>query len=240
MKNWQIILISILITLTIGGGYLFSVWRHRQDPGVIGQQIASQRPDLDKVSVIRSIFPSHCEDTLQLEGSTVWMKNGYLMPYYPYTSGHVVFAKRVGVIPAAQKLQVKKIVKQAAPANEDDGMSHGSRQAFAVFTLPGDTTLYATPIGAIGGSEEAYFCDMLFYYDDPHTIFDRWPKEVWTAVDAHQVKPGMSELETRMAIGRKTHTSGGKEGDRTVTFDQDGKHWTITYVNNRATEIKVQ
>ena len=240
MKNWQIILISILITLTIGGGYLFSVWRHRQDPGVIGQQIASQRPDLDKVSVIRSIFPSHFEDTLQLEGSTVWMKNGYLMPYYPYTSGHVVFAKRVGVIPAAQKLQVKKIVKQAAPANEDDGMSHGSRQAFAVFTLPGDTTLYATPIGAIGGSEEAYFCDMLFYYDDPHTIFDRWPKEVWTAVDAHQVKPGMSELETRMAIGRKTHTSGGKEGDRTVTFDQDGKHWTITYVNNRATEIKVQ
>jgi hypothetical protein len=240
VKNWQIILISILITLTIGGGYLFSVWRHRQDPGVIGQQIASQRPDLDKVSVIRSIFPSHFEDTLQLEGSTVWMKNGYLMPYYPYTSGHVVFAKRVGVIPAAQKLQVKKIVKQAAPANEDDGMSHGSRQAFAVFTLPGDTTLYATPIGAIGGSEEAYFCDMLFYYDDPHTIFDRWPKEVWTAVDAHQVKPGMSELETRMAIGRKTHTSGGKEGDRTVTFDQDGKHWTITYVNNRATEIKVQ
>ena len=79
---------------------------------------------------------------------------------------------------------------------------------------------------------------MLFYYDDPHTIFDHWPKEVWAAVDAHQVKPGMSELETRMAIGRKTHTSGGTEGDRTVTFDQDGKHWTITYVNNRATEIK--
>jgi hypothetical protein len=238
VKNWQIMLISILITLAIGGGYLFSVWRHRQDPGVIEQQIAQQKPDLDRVSVIRSIFPSHFEDTLQLEGTTVWMKNGYLMPYYPYTSGHVIFAKRVGVIPAAQKLEVKKIVKQAVPANEDDGMSHGSRQAFAVFTLPGDTTLYATPIGAIGGSEETYFCDMLFYYDDPHTIFDHWPKEVWTAVDAHQVKPGMSELETRMAIGRKTHTSGDKEGDRTVTFDQDGKPWTITYVNNRATEIK--
>ena len=238
MKNWQIIPISILITLTIGGSYLFSVWRHRQNPGVIAQEIANQRPDLDKLSVIRSIFPSHFEDTLKLEGTTVWMKNGYLMPYYHYTSGHVDFAKRVGVIPAAQKLEVKKIVKQAVPANEDDGISHGSRQAIAVFTLPGDTTLYATPIGAIGGSEEAYFCDTLFYYDDPHTIFDHWPKEVWTAVDAHQVKPGMSELETRMAIGRKTHTSGGKEGDRTVTFDQDGKHWTITYVNNRATEIK--
>ena len=238
MKNWQIMLISILITLAIGVGYLFSAWRQRQNPGVIGQKNTGQRLDLDKVAVIRKLFPAHFEDTLQLENTTVWMKNGYVIPYYPYTSGHVVFAKRVGVIPAAQKLEVKKIVKQAVPANEDDGMSHGSRQAFAVFMLPGDTTLYATPIGAIGGSEEAYFCDMLFYYDDPHTIFDHWPKEVWAAVDAHQVKPGMSELETRMAIGRKTHTSGGTEGDRTVTFDQDGKHWTITYVNNRATEIK--
>jgi hypothetical protein len=48
----------------------------------------------------------------------------------------------------------------------------------------------------------------------------------------------MSELETRMSIGRKTQTSGGTEGNRTVTFDQSGKHWTVTFVKNRATEIK--
>jgi hypothetical protein len=61
---------------------------------------------------------------------------------------------------------------------------------------------------------------------------------VWAAVDAHQVKPGMSELETRMSIGRKTQTKGSTEGDRTVIFDQAGKHWTVTFVKNRATEIK--
>jgi len=33
-------------------------------------------------------------------------------------------------------------------------------------------------------------------------------------------------------------TSGGTEGNRTVTFDQSGKHWTVTFVKNRATEIK--
>jgi hypothetical protein len=48
----------------------------------------------------------------------------------------------------------------------------------------------------------------------------------------------MSELETRMAIGHKTQTDGSKEGDRTVTYDQNGKHWTVTYVKNRATMIK--
>ncbi len=38
---------------------------------------------------------------------------------------------------------------------------------------------------------EAYFCDMLFFYDDPHTIYDHWPKDVWAAIDARQVKPGI-------------------------------------------------
>jgi len=160
------------------------------------------------------------------------------MPYYPYTDGHVQFAKRIELIPSAERLDVKKIIKQAAPAGEDDGLSHGSRQVFAVFALPMGAALYATPIGAIQGSQEAYFTDLLFYYDDPHTIYDHWPKDVWAAVDAHEVKPGMSELETRMAIGSKTHSDGEKEGERTVTYDQNGKHWTVTYVKNRATVIK--
>ena len=65
-----------------------------------------------------------------------------------------------------------------------------------------------------------------------------WPKDVWTAIKAHQVKPGMSELETRLAIGQKVHVDGSQEGDRTVTYDVNGKKWDVTYVKNRATEIK--
>jgi hypothetical protein len=48
----------------------------------------------------------------------------------------------------------------------------------------------------------------------------------------------MSEVETRMAIGQKMHTDGDREGNRTVTYDQDGKHWTVTFIKNRATAIK--
>jgi hypothetical protein len=150
----------------------------------------------------------------------------------------VLFAKRVGVIPAAQRMEVKKIVKAAVPASVEDYMEHGSRQAFAVFALPGGAALYATPIGYMQGNEEAYYSDLLFYYDDPHTIYDHWPKDVWAAIDAHQVKPGMSEVETRMAIGRNLQVDGSREGDRTVTYDQAGKHWTVTYVANQATVIK--
>jgi hypothetical protein len=237
VKAWKIILISTLITLTIGGIYLYSVWRQRQNPGVIGQQAANDTLSKDDLAVIRAFFPQHYEDLQRLEGTTVWMKDGYVIPYFPYVGGRVEFAKKVGVIPANQQMDVKKIIKSAVPASVDDGMSHGSRQAFVVFALPGGKELFATPVGTMQGSEEVYFSDMLYFYDDPHKIYDYWPKDVWAAIDAHQVKQGMSELETRMAIGQNAQVDGQKEGDRTVTYDQDGKQWTVTYVDNRATKI---
>jgi len=238
VRNWQKSLIVTLITLAIGGIYLSFVWKRRQNPGVIPQDNARQTLSLDQLAVMRKFFPMHFEQTLRLEGTAVWEKNGYAMPYYPYVDGRVLFAKRVGVIPAAQRMEVKKIVKSAVPAGEDDRIEHGSRQAFAVFALPGSAALYATPIGYMRGGVEAYYTDLLFYYDDPHTIYDHWPKDVWAAIDAHQVKPGMSELETEMAIGRKMEADGETEGERTVHYDQAGKHWTVTYVNSQATVIQ--
>ena len=238
MKTWKIVLIPTLITLAIGGIYLFSVWKQRQNPGVVGQGNAYQGLSQDDLAVVRAFSPAHFEDTLRLEGTTVWMKNGYTMPYFKYDGGHVNFNKRVGVIPSLQQLAIKKVVKASVPASVDDGISHGTRQAIAVFALPAGPDLYATAIGVMDGAEEAYYPDILFFYDDPHTIYDHWPKDVWAAVDAHQVKPGMSELQTRLSIGQKMHPDGQTEGDRTVTYDQDGKQWTITYVENKATVIK--
>jgi hypothetical protein len=238
MKPWRIVLIPTLITLTIGAIYLFYVWKQRQNPGAIGQAAGGQTMSDDDLMVMRAFSPRHFEDTLRLEGTTAWMKNGYTMAYFPYENGHVQFAKRVGLIPSGQRLDIKKIVKATVPPNVDDGMSHGERQVFAVFALPPSPSLYATAIGTMEGSEEAYYPDILFFYDDPHAIYDHWPKDVWAAIDAHQVKPGMSELETRMAIGQNMHADGESKGDRTVSYDENGKHWTITYVDNKATVIK--
>lgn len=238
MKTWKIILIPTLITLAIGGIYLFSVWKHRQNPGVIAKKDANETLSKDDLVVMRAFFPQHFEDLQRLEGTTVWMKDGYAMSYFPYRGGHVEFAKRAGVIPATQQMEIKKVVKSAVPAGVDDGIEHGSRQALAVFALPGGKDLFATPIGYMQGSAESYFPDMLFFYDNPHKIYDYWPRDVWTAIDSHQVKPGMSEVETRMAVGQNMHPDGTTEGDRTVTYNQDGKMWTVTFVKNRATTIK--
>jgi hypothetical protein len=242
VKTWQKILVPTLITLLIGGSYLLYVWHQRQNPGTVATNQPAEKLTDDDVAVVRTLSPQHFDDLQQLVGTRVWMKNGYAMPYFPFEKNTVEFEKKVGVIPASQPMDVKKVVKEVAPAKLDDSMEHGTRQAFVIFSIPGKDTLFATPVGSMDGSgptaQESCYTDLLFYYDDPHAIYPHWRKEVWTAIDEHKVLPGMSELQTRMAIGQKMHPDGETEGDRTVTYDQDGKQWTITYVKDHATTIK--
>ena len=162
MKTWQKVLLPTLVILIVGGIYLFVVFKNRQNPGVVGQNADTQTLSKDDLVVMREFTPAHYDDLQRLEGTTVWMKNGYTMSYFPYVGGRVEFDKRVGVIPAAQRLDVKKIIKAAVPAKVDDGIGHGSRQAMAVFALPGGKDLYAVALGYMQGSEEAYYPDVLF------------------------------------------------------------------------------
>ncbi len=229
-----------LVTFAIGGIYLFSVFEHRRNPGILPQANPEQNLTPDDVAIVRMKFMTSFDDALKLQGASVWMKNGYTMPYFPYEAGRIVFSKRIGVIPSAQQLDIKKVSKAVPPAQVDDGVSHGSRQVFAIFSLPHSPDLYATVIGALDSSQEQYFCDVLFYYDDPHTIYDNWPRNVWAAIDAHRVVAGMSELQTQMSIGHNQQVDSSSEGNRTITYDQAGKKWTITFVGNKASTIQSQ
>ena len=238
MSTWKKAAAVTLVTLIIGGIYLFSVFENRRNPGIVSQNKPEQNLTADDVAIVRMQFMTSFDDALKLQDTSVWMKNGYTMQYFPYENGRILFTKPVGVIPSAQRLDIKKVIKAVPPAQIDDGISHGSRQVFAIFALPGTPRLYATAIGVLDGSQQQYFCDILFFYDDPHTIYDNWPKNIWATIDAHQVIPGMSELQTRMSIGQKQHGDGSSEGNRKVTYDQAGKHWTVTFTDDRATSIK--
>jgi len=238
VKPWKIFAIPTAIMLVIASIYVFTVFKRRHNAGAGSQP--EQKLTMDDVAVVRMEFPAHFDDLKDLEGKSAWMKNGYTMPYFPYAGGKVDFKKRVGVIPPLQKLDIKKAIKAAVPSDVDDGISHGTRQALLVFTMPGDAKQeFATPVGAMDAGGEQYFDDLLFFYDDPHTIYTHWPRDIWAAVDAHQVKPGMNELETRLALGQKIQTDNPQtEGNRTVTYDADGKKWTVTFRGDKATEVK--
>jgi hypothetical protein len=240
LKTWQKVLIPTAITLLIGGTYLAIVFHQRSLPAA-GRNQPEQQLTADQIAVDRQEFPQHFDDVKELEGRSLWMRNGYSMPYYPYANGSVEWAKQAGLIPPAQKIDIKKAIKAAVPAKVDDSISHGSQQALVVFTMNGDKTEYATPVGALKGTQEQYFDDLLFFYDDPHTIYAHWPKDVWAAIDAHQVKPGFSELQSRMAIGSKAQYDDPQaEGNRTADYDVNGKHIKVTFSHDKATKIEGQ
>lgn len=240
VQTWKKILIPFGITIVIGGIYLLIVFHQRSQPGVVKNQ-PQQQMTADDLAVVRQEFPQHFDDVKDLEGKSVWMKNGYSITYFPYSGGRVEWSKPAGLIPPDQKLEIKKAIKAKVPASVDDGIDHGSQQALVVFTLPDGKDQFAAAVGAMQGEQEQYFDDMLFYYDDPHTIYTNWGKDVWAAIDAHQVKPGFSELQTRMAIGSKAqYDDNEKEGNRTADYDVNGKHIKVTFVHNKATSIQGQ
>jgi hypothetical protein len=159
--------------------------------------------------------------------------------------GRVEFSKRVGLLPAAEKLDVAKMVKAVVPAKIEDRVPHGTKQYLVIFSLTGMdgkpvSGLFAAPIGYFEGNDEKFYADQLFYYDDPKTIYDHWPLSVWQAVALHEPKVGMSENQVRMALGIMMESDSQSIGNRTVTYDLDGKKWTVKFANDVATSVKTE
>lgn len=242
MKLWQKIALMTLAVFLIAGARVYFVWKARQDPGVIKKSPEEKPLTQDELAVMTQYyFASFDQAKQQLEGKPVWIKAGYSLAYYPYAGGTVQFAKRAGVLPGAEKLSVSKLIKAVAPAKEDNRIEHGSKQYFIVFTIDGPDAqpgAFAAPIGFAQGDQETLVCDQLFYYEDPKTIYDHWPQPVWDAVAKHTPTVGMTENQARMAAGILIESDSTTLGDRTATFDEGNKKWTVTFAKGVATQVK--
>jgi len=60
---------------------------------------------------------------------------------------------------------------------------------------------------------------------------------VWDAVAAHEPKVGMTENQTRMAVGILMESASQTQGDRTVTYHAGPKTWTVTFAKGVATQV---
>jgi len=241
MKLWQKISLITLAVLLIAGARVYFVWKARQDPGVFKKGPEAKPLTQDELAVMTQYYFASFDQARQLEGKPVWIKAGYSLPYYPYTGGKVEFAKRAGLLPGAEKLSVSKLIKAVAPAKEDNRVPHGTKQYFIVFTIDGPDArpgTFAAPIGFADGAQETLFCDLLFYYEDPKTIYDHWPQPVWDAVAKHTPTVGMTENQARMAAGILIESDSTRLGDRTATYDEGNKKWTVTFVKGVATQVK--
>ena len=182
----------------------------------------------------KKLRPYDLKSARQLTEQPVWVKVGYQLTYYPYDRQRrkADFGHPAGTLPPLQKLSVQDVVTDISP------LVPGTKQVMAEFSL-GDKA-YAAPIGAEKGDEFKIFSDDAFFIEDPHELYKHWPADVWSKIDAHEVQPGMSELQASFAIGAGAQESGssGDYGSRTLHYANGGKPMVITFANDRAVEIK--
>jgi hypothetical protein len=237
LKLWQRTLLLTLLVLSIAGVRIFMLWRERNKPMVVTPQRQERQLTDDDMVQPRKLLIDDVKSTRDLIGKPVWVSAGYQLDYYPYVGGHIDFSHRAGLLPTTARLQIESVLTQKAPANAATRIPHGNEQVFVVFTLPGEAKKYATAVGYLAGSDSKFYCDDIFYYDDPHLMYKHWPPDVWQAIDQHQPKAGMSELQVAMALGQVQTSDSSSYGNRTVHYDVAGKPWTVTFDHNHATNV---
>ena len=238
MKVWQKVGIVTLIVLIAFGIRVYFIYRERHQPAQ-PQQVAERQLTKDELVIPRKLYIDSIASAKALDGKIVWVQSGYSLDYYPYASRRVEFSHPAGVLPSVQPLQIKDIITQKVPPSLATRVPKGDKQVFAIFTMPSDPGKdYATAIGFFQGTDSTFYCDQIFYYDDPHQMYNFWGPKIWAAIDQHHPIPGMNELQTAMALGVVQQSESSQIGNRTVHYDAGDKKWIVTFQNDKATTIK--
>jgi hypothetical protein len=238
MKTWKklaLIVVPAILILAIG------IWRinvARNRPVAVQPRYQERPLTQDEMVQPRKLYIDDLKSARALVDKPVWIQAGYELDYYPYVAHHVGFAHKAGVLPSVQRLDISDIVTEKVPASVESRVPRGDKQAFAVFTMPGDPKEYAAAIGTVQGTDWTFYCDNIFYYDDPHQMYKFWPADVWQAIDQHHPKPGMSETQVAMALGVMQQSESSNYGNRTVDYDAGGKKWEVTFDNDKATDVQ--
>jgi hypothetical protein len=180
----------------------------------------------------KKLYPYDVKSAKQLTEQPVWAKEGYKYTYYPYDAAHkrVDFAHEAGLLLPLERLEIKDVVT-------DIPHEAGSRrQMMAVFEKDGKT--YAVPIGFEADDQYTIYSDEMLFVEDPHILYKHWPADVWQAVDQHQVKPGMNELQADFAVGMGVPDSGDTSYEKTVRYPNGGKPLVVVYHEGKAAEVK--
>lgn len=238
MKTWQKLALVILIPAAI---LAIGIWRinvSRNKPAKVQPKYQERALTQDEMVQPRQLFIDDMKSAHELIGKPVWIQAGYELEYFPYKAHRVEFAQKAGLLPGAQRLDIKDIVTEKAPASDQSRIPLGDKQVFAVFTMPGDDQEYAMAIGTIQGADSTYYCDKIFYYDDPRTMYHFWPANIWQAIDQHKPIVGMNELQTAMAVGAIQQSDSSDYGNRTVHYQAGPTRWAVTFDHDKATQVQ--
>lgn len=177
--------------------------------------------------VSRKLYAYDLKSLQALTRQPVWVREGYRYTFYAYDH-HADLKHPAALLGPLEKLQISEVVQDRSP------VPGAPQPLMGVFSKDGKS--YAVPIGQVQGGEYRIFADDMFLLDDPHRIYD-WPAATWQAIEAHQVKPGMDEIQAGFALGMGIPQRSGDPRDKTVIYPNGGNQVIVTYRDGRAVEV---
>jgi len=228
----QLALVVALVVAGLRAGYIF-YQRHEEKVEADKQKQAQNvgYSNADYYVAPKRLHPYDLKSARQLAQQPVWVKEGYRYTYYPYDAAHkhVDFVHEAGLLLPIEQLAIKNVVT-ATP------LGAGQRQqVMAVFEKEGKS--YAVPIGFVQDEQYNIYSDEMFFIEDPRVLYKHWSADVWQAVERHEVKPGMNEMQADFAIGMGVPDAGDTSYSKTVRYPNGGKPLAIVYHDGKAAEI---
>jgi hypothetical protein len=230
-KRVQIALALVLAIVGVRVGYI--LFRRHQD------NLAAQKREqaknagysnADYYVTPKKLHPFDLKSAQQLTQQPVWVKEGYKYTYYRYVPvvKRVDFAHEAGLLGPLGRIEIKDVMAVAAPG--------GRKQVVATFEKDGHS--YAVPVGFEAEGQYKIYSDEMFFVEDPHELYKHWPADVWQAVERHEVKPGMSEMQVDFAVGMGALDAGSSSSERTLRYANGGRPLVVVYRDGKVAEIK--
>ena len=196
--------------------------------------------DPDDLVYLRHKHPETLADLKELDGTTVWVQAGGQMDYFAAGAHRADYSKPAGVLPGAAPLKIMDVFQQARPKDVATRVPPGSAQALLAFTMPNSedpAKLYAAPVGYRDASGYTFFVDDIFFYDDPHKLYD-WSPQFWQAIDSHEVVRGMNQRQVNLSLGGVARLDSGTYTDGEIIYANAGHPLGVTFARGRVTAFQ--
>jgi hypothetical protein len=196
--------------------------------------------DPDDLVFLKHEHPETFADLKDLNGRTVWVQAPGEMDYFPASPRHADYSKRVGALPGAEPLKIVEAFQQALPKGIATRVPGGNTQVLLDFTMPKSSDpakLYAAPVGYRDASGYTFFTDDIFFYEDPHKLYD-WPPQIWQAIDSHQAITGMNQRQVSLALGAVARQDSGSYTDGVMIYANAGHPTAVTFSHGKVSALR--
>jgi hypothetical protein len=233
--------VTMAFLLVIAGEFAWIHHKNNQEMPVAKNPYEKATVDPDDNVFLKKQYPASPKDEKALIGKTVWVSAASQLDYYRYANHHADYLHAVGTLPGAAPLVITGVFEQVPPKS---GwlvrISPGQRHVLLSFTMPNSSdpkAEYAVPVGNYDNGGYTFLTDNILFYDDPHKLYDYWGPAMWEHIDKHEPALGMNENQAMLALGQVQTPHGDKIGDRSVTYHNNGKPFTLDFVNGKAVKI---